>query len=279
MMAPVNIPQPTFPITTAPFLDDQWDGYSAERAKIYDTLFTYNRTNFVVLTGDIHSSWANDLPLLGYNSSSGAGSAGVEFVATSVTSQNFPFPVSQSIIQNFNGHIKYADLTSHGYLIVDVNKQRTQGDWVNVSTISQQTYSTSNAASWRCNNGETFLRSSASPATANPNRYPVLAPLEPRDRSIGTSEVNGDGMESVLLGAYPNPVSRQLTTQFALHQSADVSLQLIDLAGRVVLSEQLGSVSAGIHRTSLQVESLPAGVYILSVRLGNKLQQRQIIKH
>ena len=51
-----------------------------ERAKI---------DNFAVLTGDVHSSWAYDLPrdpFGGYDKATGKGSLGVEFAGTSVTS-------------------------------------------------------------------------------------------------------------------------------------------------------------------------------------------------
>ena len=66
---------------------DQWDGYRYERQRLYDSIDAMSINNMVVLTGDIHTSWANDLPLSGYNASTGANSAGVEFVATSFFSE------------------------------------------------------------------------------------------------------------------------------------------------------------------------------------------------
>jgi alkaline phosphatase D len=278
MIAPVRIPQPTFPITYATFLEDQWDGYPAERQKLYDTLGTYGIDNFVVLTGDIHTAWGNDLPQPGYNSTSGAGSVGVEFVTSSVTSQNFPFPVSASIIRQFNPHTKYVDLTSHGYFILDVNQQRVQSDWYNLSTISSQTYTTAIGASWLCRNGEGYLRQVTSGiSVANPARYPILAPLAPRQRMV-VSVFENEEMQSVLLGAYPNPATHQLTLQYTLHKSNDVQVQLADLSGRIVYTDLVAAQGAGIHRQSIDVSALPAGSYVLLVRMGSKLQQRIITK-
>ena len=54
----------------------QWDGYPRERDWLYGVLAAAGRAarHVVVLSGDIHSSWANDLPV------------GAEFVAPSVSS-------------------------------------------------------------------------------------------------------------------------------------------------------------------------------------------------
>ena len=42
----------------------QWDGYPAERRRLYDLLRrTGWASNVAVLSGDIHSSWAADLPV------------------------------------------------------------------------------------------------------------------------------------------------------------------------------------------------------------------------
>ena len=76
-----------------------------------------NIDNLVVLTGDIHTSWANDLPGSGYSSSSGSGSVGVEFVTPSVTSPGADFGggIGAAAIQTFNSHMKFVDLTEHGF--------------------------------------------------------------------------------------------------------------------------------------------------------------------
>ena len=42
--------------------DDQWDGYTNDRKKLYNIILNNNIQNVVVLTGDIHTAWAMDLP-------------------------------------------------------------------------------------------------------------------------------------------------------------------------------------------------------------------------
>ncbi|NKF23415.1 alkaline phosphatase D family protein [Solimonas marina] len=121
---------------------DQWDGYGAERSRVFDLLEAYQVSNPVVLTGDIHTSWGMDLsrdpanPLV-YNPLTGEGSLGVEFVSTSVTSPGLEALAQLSpVIQAMNPHMKYIDLAQKGYLLLDITPERTQGEWWYVDTVA-----------------------------------------------------------------------------------------------------------------------------------------------
>ena len=46
-----------------PYNYDQWDGYTADRHELVTHLADRRITDTVFLTGDIHSSWASDLPV------------------------------------------------------------------------------------------------------------------------------------------------------------------------------------------------------------------------
>lgn len=139
---------------------DQWDGYQAERDAILEHLRRYEIDNMVVLTGDIHSSWVMDLPrdpdnLLDYNVLTGAGSLGVEFVTTSVTSSGLEdvpglsqVPELAMAIRAVNPHMQYIEGTRRGYLVMDVNHERTTGEYWYVSTIEKRGGSEELAASY-----------------------------------------------------------------------------------------------------------------------------------
>ncbi|KAK1659516.1 PhoD-like phosphatase [Colletotrichum godetiae] len=82
-----------------PFNYDQWDGYTANRNRTLKTLYDNRIDNTVFLAGDSHASWVSDLVWLGekdYNSETGAGSIGVEFAGSAVTS---PSSAGQNITQ------------------------------------------------------------------------------------------------------------------------------------------------------------------------------------
>ncbi|WP_091056886.1 alkaline phosphatase D family protein [Klenkia brasiliensis] len=121
------------------FNADQWDGYQADQATLLQAMAA-GSTHPVVLTGDIHSSWANDLPLapdaVGYLAR--RSSVGVEFVCPSVTSDGFKESLGGSAaaavaattaFQTTNPWIRYLEGIGHGFAVVDVTRERVQTDF------------------------------------------------------------------------------------------------------------------------------------------------------
>jgi alkaline phosphatase D len=161
-----------------PLNDDQWDGYAYERDQLTSYVVNNNVDNVVVLTGDIHTSWVNDVPGPGYNSSTGANSRMVEFVVTSVTSPGFPIAAGAGLVQALNPHMKYIDLTEHGYMVVSVSRTRTQADFYYVNTLSSNNFTVNRATSWHTLAGQRHVRSSGGPFVRGINRSnPVLPGL------------------------------------------------------------------------------------------------------
>jgi alkaline phosphatase D len=125
---------------------DQWDGYAPARSRLHAALAGDERNaaidNVVLLTGDIHTSWAMDIspdpnnPLV-YDPLTGAGSLAVEFVGTSVTSPGLAqLQQVQDVLRTQNPHIKYVDLASKGYLLLDITHERVNGEFWYVDTIA-----------------------------------------------------------------------------------------------------------------------------------------------
>ncbi len=140
-------PIPTLPQSGFALLVDPWDGYTANRRRVLEFALGQGVGDPVFLTGDIHSTWAADLPLDAgtYTGSPTAlsPSAGVEFVCTSVTADNLneitgtpPRTTSLALeeqIKLANRHIKEIEFDSHGYSVVEVTRQRIQFDTFFVS--------------------------------------------------------------------------------------------------------------------------------------------------
>ena len=128
------------------FNADQWDGYQADQARLRQAMADAGGDP-VVLTGDIHSSWANDLPLDAgtYAPSPAAAnnSVGVEFVTPSVTSDGFyeifqrNEAAAQSATTGFqasNRHVRFLEGIHHGFAVHDVTPEQVQTDWVYVES-------------------------------------------------------------------------------------------------------------------------------------------------
>jgi len=129
---------------------DQWDGYQPARDRLYSVIkgdaATPGVNNVVVLTGDIHSSWAADLsqdpnnPAVaagGYNPATGEGSRAVEFVTTSISSPAIPDPTggTAALLRSINPHFKYIEFTKRGYMLLDITRGKTVAEWWYVDTV------------------------------------------------------------------------------------------------------------------------------------------------
>jgi len=110
---------------------DAWDGYQIARNRVMQFLATSNTSNPIVLTGDIHSSWASDLKLDFNNPDSQT--VGAEFVCTGISSTfgDENVPLVQATLPS-NPHIKYFDGSHRGYVICDVTPAIWRTDFMAV---------------------------------------------------------------------------------------------------------------------------------------------------
>ncbi len=127
---------------------DQWDGYQADQAELIAHFGAQPliHGDAVVLTGDIHSSWANDIP--SDHTSADWTSVGVEFVCPSVTSDGFyelvraslpaGTPVAAAVgategvvgaVTATNPWVTFLDGIGHGFTLIDVTPDRVQADF------------------------------------------------------------------------------------------------------------------------------------------------------
>jgi hypothetical protein len=68
---------------------------------------------------------------------------------------------------------------------------------------------------------------------------------------------------------YPNPVSSNATISFEVNGSANVSYQVYDLMGRMVMDQNLGSYNQGNYEVNINMSDLSAGAYILRLNQGS----------
>lgn len=258
---------------------DQWDGYATERLNLYDSIFANNVQNVVVLTGDIHTSWANDLPTATYDPSTGSGSAGVEFVVTSVTSPGLPRAQSLGVplLRQLNDHMKYIDLSAKGYYILDVNKIRAQADWYYIDRIDQLSPNESYGISWQTIDRSRHLSVASSAALPSLGQVGTLAPWLPRNQMV-LSNPTTMTYDNVLLSVFPNPFQQTITIQYSMAMRGPVYLHLVDALGRVIKSKSLGIQAAGVQEATTEWDNLPPGTYFLLLELNGQYQQQLVIK-
>jgi alkaline phosphatase D len=163
---------------------DSWDGYRISRSRVFDMVERHKLANFVVFTGDVHSSWAYDLPRgLGgaYDPASGRGSLGVEIVCPAVSSP-VPFTPANAVerlaaITKARPHMKFMDGLSRGYVVVDVTRDRLQADWWLLNSVKERNTEQHFARGLVCESGSRHLVTTSSPVAASTAPEPA-----PRDR-------------------------------------------------------------------------------------------------
>ncbi|MGZ8551058.1 MAG: alkaline phosphatase D family protein [Chitinophagaceae bacterium] len=256
---------------------DQWDGYPAERTRVFNHILNNNIKNVVAITGDIHSSWANDLPTSTYNGSTGAGSAGVEFVGPSVTSPGMSIPLGVAAIQASNSHIKYADLSQHGFMILDINTTRTQNDWYYINTVDQSSTSYTHAKSMYVNHLERFLRPITSASMPRNSVYGTMAPICPRVLNIPTGLAQNNSTIK-LLNVFPNPAHKELVISFLGQQVNSGKVVFYNGVGQIVYEFNFSTNDVKNNQLSLNIDVLPMGLYNGTVEVNHQSSFFKFVK-
>ncbi|MEO5665369.1 MAG: alkaline phosphatase D family protein [Nocardioides sp.] len=172
LVGPVNDVTGLLPRDGSPYNTDQWDGYTDDRREVFAHIRDRGLRDVVFLTGDIHSGWACDLP---YDTSTYplGDSAGVEFVCTSVTSNNLdditgapPRTASLAVeaaIQTNNRHVRYLNFDDHGYSVFDLTAARAQMDYYVIGDRADRTAGSTWTASWATRSGTNKVEPVARP--------------------------------------------------------------------------------------------------------------------
>ncbi|WP_189388892.1 alkaline phosphatase D family protein [Bacterioplanes sanyensis] len=125
-----------------PFNYDQWDGYPAARSRLFDAIEQDAIENVVVLTGDIHSSWALELHRDPF--ADNRRPLALELVTPAVSSPGIDHQararLAASSLQALLPHLEFVDFYYRGYVLLDITPTRLQAEWWVVDTVSSPRY-------------------------------------------------------------------------------------------------------------------------------------------
>ena len=124
--------------SNVPFNNDAWDGYPRERERLFKELKQAN--SVLVLTGDTHNSWLNNL----YDKKNNF--IGVEIGTPAISSPNtidtfgsLTEQIEQEFI-NENDNVKWTEGRHKGYTLLKITKDKSEVRFVYVSTVKSKTY-------------------------------------------------------------------------------------------------------------------------------------------
>ena len=121
---------------------DAWDGYPAARERFYEMARAASDSGMIVVTGDTHTWWANDLTMRDGEQFA------VELGTHSVTS---PSPYSESFLggrgkdyalltNRENEDVRYLSGEHHGFIHLRIKRDTARAEFVAVDTIESRNY-------------------------------------------------------------------------------------------------------------------------------------------
>ncbi|WP_096085980.1 alkaline phosphatase D family protein [Agaribacterium haliotis] len=137
--------------SVAPYNLDAWDGYQYEREVLYASAKQLGK-NLVVLAGDTHNAWANNLV------DRHGDAVGVEFAVAAVSSPgmeqylDLDEPGAASLAQGLSlliDDLQWANLHDRGLAVLSFSKEQAQCEWLFVDTIEEANYQLKEASTKR----------------------------------------------------------------------------------------------------------------------------------
>jgi alkaline phosphatase D len=129
---------------------DQWDGYAVSRNRFLSFVEQARPSNPVVLTGDWHSAWVNDLRLDFDRPETPV--LATELVGTSISS-GCGWAAAVKAALPSNPHVKYLNPDRRGYTRVTVTPGAMRADYRVVASAADTTAPATTDATWVVENG------------------------------------------------------------------------------------------------------------------------------
>jgi alkaline phosphatase D len=123
---------------------DSWAGYPPARERLFSALAKHRTANPVVLTGDIHSFWVNDLE------SAAGRPVGVELVVSSIATSTY----DKSAHLPLNPGAKFHDGLHNGYVRCELTRDRLRADIVTIDDREDPRSARSVAATFEITAGD-----------------------------------------------------------------------------------------------------------------------------
>lgn len=81
-----------------------------------------------------------------------------------------------------------------------------------------------------------------------------------------------------LLNIYPNPANNQITLEFELAETKNISIEIRNVLGQTVKTISTNSFTKGSNKIEVEVNEFSNGLYFLQLQIGNKTIRKKFIK-
>jgi alkaline phosphatase D len=135
-----------------PWGADMWDGYPADRQRLYGVI-QKARANAIVISGDSHAFWANEL----YDAETGGKRVAVEFGAPGITSPGPGLSIASmplgDAFAKYNREVLFNQQTGNGFVLLTLTHAQATGELIAVSSVKDRAFTTKAIATYRATPG------------------------------------------------------------------------------------------------------------------------------
>jgi hypothetical protein len=96
------------------------------------------------------------------------------------------------------------------------------------------------------------------------------------DKSLSTNDLQNDITVGFIA---PNPTSGETTLGFTINAAQDVTIEIVDLAGKTMLTKVEKGLAAGSHLSSFDASALSSGVYCVNIKTDSAVSTQKFIKN
>lgn len=268
--------------------DGDVNEYHADRVRLLKFLRDNSISNTIVVSGDLHMSFAMDLsenpfnPQY-YNQYTGDKAVAVEFQPGSITRVNVDektkgiLPPSiiawlTQISTQLNVHHRFTDLTQHGYGLLDLREEKATGEFWFCNKLIPDNFQKMDAAYEVYQNINHWNRQKISTPSVPLLIAPALAPAE----SFPTALLYRDRLNADII-FYPNPATDIVTLNISGINSTNVSVKLIDIGTGRLIKEIYSNYIFGAQRIDFSVSELPANTVLILIETPEGKAYRKLV--
>ncbi len=81
----------------------------------------------------------------------------------------------------------------------------------------------------------------------------------------------------VITNVYPNPFNPVVHINFDIPWAGTTQIEILDISGSHIETLHSGFLQSGSHELSWNAESMPSGVYLVSLKSGNKIITEKVV--
>lgn len=92
---------------------------------------------------------------------------------------------------------------------------------------------------------------------------------------VGIDELSSQ--QQVAIELYPNPANNNAMLSFEIRSKSNVSIDIFDVLGNVIATNQLGALASDFHSVELNLSSLASGIYSVRLTVNNQSFTKKLI--